>query len=97
MTGVQTCALPILVAPITAGFHTMNGIFHPKDEAENGAPEAASRPFALHRRGFVLSEGAGALILCSRDFARAHGLEDLTNLSLQRTGGAGQSGYRHDQ
>lgn len=76
--GAVDCAV---VAPITAGFHTMNGIFHPKDEAENGAPEAASRPFALHRRGFVLSEGAGALILCSRDFARAHGLGGLAELA----------------
>ena len=76
--GAVDCAL---VPPITAGFYTMNGIFNPRDPAENDAPRAASRPFALHRRGFVLSEGAGALILASRDFVRAHGLRPLAELA----------------
>jgi hypothetical protein len=34
----------------------------------------ASRPFSIHRRGFVVSEGAGCIILASEAFARAHGL-----------------------
>ena len=70
--GAVDCAV---VAPITAGFYSMNGIFIPKKGEEEGPPQEASRPFSGHRRGFVLSEGAGALILCSRDFARAHGLD----------------------
>ena len=69
--GAVDCAV---VAPITAGFYTMNGIFIPKKDEEDTLPQEASRPFSVHRRGFVLSEGAGALILCSQDFARAHGL-----------------------
>ncbi len=76
--GAVDCAV---VAPITAGFYTMNGIFIPRKDEENDAPEAASRPFSAHRRGFVLSEGAGALILCSRDFARAHGLPFTVELA----------------
>jgi 3-oxoacyl-[acyl-carrier-protein] synthase II len=39
----------------------------------NNNPEAASRPFDLHREGFVFSEGAGAVILESLDHAIARG------------------------
>jgi 3-oxoacyl-[acyl-carrier-protein] synthase II len=63
-----------LLAPIVAGFSTMNGAYNPKEGHENDPPESASRPFSRDRRGFVLSEGAGAVILASRDFAQAHGL-----------------------
>ena len=63
-----------LVEPIVAGFYTMNGVYAPKEGQENEPPEAASRPFSSNRRGFVLSEGAGAVILATREFAEAHGL-----------------------
>jgi 3-oxoacyl-[acyl-carrier-protein] synthase II len=36
-------------------------------------PEAASRPFSLTRDGFVMGDGAGALILEDEDHARARG------------------------
>ena len=39
----------------------------------NDAPEKASRPFDKDRDGFVLSEGAGVLILESEEFAKARG------------------------
>lgn len=64
-----------LVEPIVAGFATMNGAYVPKQGGR--APEnpgAASRPFSIDRRGFVISEGAGCVILASEEFARAHGL-----------------------
>lgn len=64
-----------LVAPIVAGFATMNGSYTPKDGEVPCPPEKASRPFSLHRRGFVLSEGAGAVIITTREFAAAHGLK----------------------
>lgn len=63
-----------LVEPIVAGFFTMNGVYHPKEGSPPEPPERASRPFSLDRRGFVVSEGAGAMILTTREFADAHGL-----------------------
>jgi 3-oxoacyl-[acyl-carrier-protein] synthase II len=63
-----------LVEPIVAGFATMNGAYVPKQGAPEEPPESASRPFSANRRGFVISEGAGCIILATREFARAHGL-----------------------
>ena len=63
-----------LVEPIVAGFATMNGAYHPKEGQAPELPEKASRPFSKNRRGFVVSEGAGCIILASRAFAKAHGL-----------------------
>ena len=63
-----------LVEPIVAGFYTMNGAFSPKEGALPEPPRRASRPFSVDRRGFVVSEGAGCVILASREFAHAHGL-----------------------
>ena len=70
-----------LVEPIVAGFATMNGAYLPKEGDPHGPPEAASRPFSIHRRGFVISEGAGCLILATRAFARAHGLKAGTEIA----------------
>ena len=70
-----------LVEPIVAGFHTMNGAYNPKAGHENDPPEIASRPFSNNRRGFVISEGAGAVILATREFAEAHGLRYTTELA----------------
>lgn len=64
-----------LVEPVVAGFYTMNGAFNPKPGQENESPIRASRPFSIDRRGFVISEGAAGIILCSHEFALAHGLD----------------------
>lgn len=70
-----------LVEPIVAGFFTMNGVYHPKEGSPPEPPSKASRPFSLDRRGFVVSEGAGAVILAAREFARAHGLPFRSRLA----------------
>lgn len=64
-----------LVEPILAGFTTMNGAYRPKEGLPPEPPEKTSRPFSLNRRGFVVSEGAGCIILATEVFARAHGLK----------------------
>ncbi len=64
-----------LVEPIVAGFATMNGTYFPKEGQEEEPPEKASCPFSIHRRGFVLSEGAGAVIIAAKEFAEANGLK----------------------
>lgn len=76
--GAVDCSL---VEPILAGFHTMNGAYFPKKGDENHPPERASRPFSVDRRGFVVSEGAGAVILTTREFAAAHGLNPSAELA----------------
>ncbi|WP_419658786.1 FabF3: beta-ketoacyl-acyl-carrier-protein synthase II [Desulfosarcina variabilis str. Montpellier] len=63
-----------LVEPIVAGFGTMGGAFMPKEGEDAVPPEKASRPFSPGRRGFVISEGAGCIIIARQSFARAHGL-----------------------
>lgn len=60
--GTEASVLPLTVA----GFAQMHAL------SRNSDPEKASRPFDKNRDGFVLSEGAGALILeeASRAMAR---------------------------
>jgi 3-oxoacyl-[acyl-carrier-protein] synthase II len=63
-----------LTAPILAGFSTMNGAYTPREDAPPEDPRRISRPFSANRRGFVVSEGAGCIILASKDFAKTNGL-----------------------
>lgn len=63
-----------LVEPIVAGFSTMGGAFMPKQGETVPLPEQASRPFSPTRRGFVISEGSGCVIIARGSFAQAHGL-----------------------
>ena len=56
----------------------------------NDAPQTASRPFSRGRDGFVLSEGAGAVLLESLSHARRRGAEILAELA-----GAGQTSDAH--
>ncbi len=62
-----------LIEALVAGFYTMNCLHHQKD-GKPRPPQEASSPFSIDRRGFVLSEGAGAIIIATRQFARAHGI-----------------------
>jgi len=71
------------VCPIgLAGFASMKALSTRNDE-----PEKASRPFDAGRNGFVLSEGAGILILESLSHAKKRGAKILARLA-----GYGMSG-----
>ena len=57
------------ITPLTvAGFASMKAM-----TTRNDDPERASRPFDAHRDGFLIGEGAGALILESVEHAQARG------------------------
>lgn len=70
-----------LVEPIVAGFATMGGAFVPREGAPAEPPQTASRPFSINRRGFVIAEGAGCILLASQAFARAHGLRQHAQIA----------------
>lgn len=69
--GVETCLVPEIIQ----GFSNMQATLKvgPKDRAA-ADPSQASRPFSLDRKGFVLAEGAGVLVLAAEDVVSSHGL-----------------------
>ena len=69
--GVETCLIPEIIL----GFANMLATIKvgPKDRSFID-PTLASRPFSIDRKGFVLAEGAGILVLAAEETARAHGL-----------------------
>src|SRR3954463_16732194 len=64
--GTEACIVPLILA----GFTAMRGL-----AAEDEHPPHASRPFDATRAGFVMSEGAGALLLEDWDRAQARGAD----------------------
>src|SRR4051794_26428970 len=64
--GTEACIVPLILA----GFTAMRGL-----AAEDEHPPHASRPFDATRAGFVMSEGAGALMLEDWDRAEARGAD----------------------
>jgi len=69
--GVETCILPEIIH----GFENMNATLKvvPEDRAY-GDPSQASRPFSIDRKGFILSEGGGVLVLAAQEMMDAYGL-----------------------
>ena len=67
---------------IVNGFATMKALFSgkPGDRAEED-PSRASRPFSRDRAGFVMSEGAGMLVLASRRAVDRLGLRPQAELA----------------
>lgn len=70
--GVETPVIPEIVH----GFENMNATVKitPRDRAFHN-PSLASRPFSADRKGFVLSEGAGVLVLAAEEMLGAYGLK----------------------
>lgn len=71
-----------LVPEIVLGFANMNASF--KLRASDRAfadPGQASRPFSIDRRGFVLAEGAAAVVLAADDVVAAHGLLPIAEVA----------------
>src|SRR5206468_9147589 len=64
--GTEACIVPLILA----GFTAMRGL-----AVEDGDPARASRPFDATRAGFVMSEGAGALLLEDWERAERRGAE----------------------
>jgi 3-oxoacyl-[acyl-carrier-protein] synthase II len=64
--GTESCMIPLILA----GFTAMRGL-----AAEDEYPPRASRPFDATRAGFVMSEGAGALLLEDWEHAERRGAE----------------------
>jgi 3-oxoacyl-[acyl-carrier-protein] synthase II len=69
--GVDTPILPEIIH----GFTNMNATVKvlPRDRAFTD-PTQASRPFSIDRRGFVLSEGAGVIVLAAEEMLSRYGL-----------------------
>jgi 3-oxoacyl-[acyl-carrier-protein] synthase II len=64
--GTEACIVPLILA----GFTAMRGL-----AVENEHPPHASRPFDATRAGFVMAEGAGALLLEDWDNAERRGAD----------------------
>jgi len=75
--GVETCLIPEIIH----GFANMNATIkvRPEDRAYDD-PSQASRPFSKDRKGFVLSEGGGVLVLAAQEMLTAHGLTPLAEV-----------------
>jgi 3-oxoacyl-[acyl-carrier-protein] synthase II len=70
--GSEAAIIPIAMA----GLSVMTALSPRNDE-----PERASRPFDLHRDGFVMGEGAAVLVLESLEHARQRGATILAEVS----------------
>ncbi len=64
--GTEACIIPLILA----GFTAMRGL-----AVEDESPPRASRPFDATRAGFVMSEGAGAVLLEDWDHAESRGAD----------------------
>jgi len=71
-----------LVPEIVLGFANMNASFKLRQSDRAFAnPGQASRPFSIDRRGFVLAEGAAAVVLAADEVVAAHGLKALAEVA----------------
>jgi 3-oxoacyl-[acyl-carrier-protein] synthase II len=69
--GVETCLVPEIIQGFANIWATVK--VGPRDRAHED-PTQASRPFSIDRRGFVLAEGGGVLVLAAEETLGALGL-----------------------
>lgn len=69
--GAETCLVPEIIQGFANMWATIK--VDPKDRAHDD-PTQASRPFSVDRRGFVLSEGGGAVVLAADEMLGELGL-----------------------
>ena len=69
--GVDTCLIPEIIQGFANIWATVK--VGPNDRAYDD-PAQASRPFSIDRRGFVLAEGGGVLVLAAEETLSAIGL-----------------------
>ncbi len=70
--GVDTYLIPEIIQGFSNKLATIN--VSPQDRAFQD-PTQASRPFSIDRKGIVLSEGAGVIVLASEDMLSTYGLK----------------------
>jgi 3-oxoacyl-[acyl-carrier-protein] synthase II len=69
--GVDTCLMPEIII----GFANMNATVKiVEGDRAFTDPTQASRPFSIDRKGMVLSEGGGVLVLAAEEMLARHGL-----------------------
>jgi 3-oxoacyl-[acyl-carrier-protein] synthase II len=73
--GTEAIITPVAVATM--------GLMGALSKGYNDTPEKASRPFDLHRDGFVLGEGAGVMVMESLEHARSRGATILAEYAGQ--------------
>jgi 3-oxoacyl-[acyl-carrier-protein] synthase II len=76
--GVETCLIPEIIQGFANIWATVK--VGPKDRAYED-PTQASRPFSIDRRGFVLAEGGGVLVLAADESIQAMGLNSKAEVS----------------
>ncbi|PSL49736.1 3-oxoacyl-[acyl-carrier-protein] synthase II [Chitinophaga niastensis] len=76
----------VINEPCVGGFNAMKALSERNDD-----PKTASRPFDLDRDGFVMGEGAGALVLESLD----HALERGAKIYAELAGGGATADAHH--
>ena len=70
--GAEACVDPLALA----SFNAMKALSHNHED-----PQGASRPFDKDREGFVMGEGAGLIVIETREHAEARGAKILAVLS----------------
>ena len=73
--GTEAIITPVAVATM--------GLMGALSKGYNDTPQKASRPFDLHRDGFVLGEGAGVMVMESLEHAQARGAQILAEYAGQ--------------